>query len=131
MTEPTPTQSGEPAWLNPHSHKPNQAPPAANPILVLTRPDDSLATITVAELSALPQQSVDNCYIISTGHGITGPFRFEGVALVDLFAAYDVAAWGFADVVSADGFGTRIYSNEVNQANRRTILWRLPVTANR
>src|SRR4051812_40591437 len=111
MNTPTPVQPGEPAWLHPHTHEPNPKPPAADPILVLTRPDNSLATITVADLGQLPQQSIDDCYIISTGHGTSGPFRFEGVTLADLFSAYGVTAWSYADVISVDGFGTRVYSS--------------------
>jgi DMSO/TMAO reductase YedYZ molybdopterin-dependent catalytic subunit len=127
MNTPTPNQSGEPAWLHSHVHEPNPAPPVANPALLLTRAEDgpaarTIATVTVADLAQLPQQSVDDCYIVSTGHGTSGPFQFEGAALRDLLAAYGVDTWSYVDVVSADGFGTRIQSSEVNIAAARPIL---------
>jgi DMSO/TMAO reductase YedYZ molybdopterin-dependent catalytic subunit len=81
----------------------------------LTRPDGTHATITVADLAALPQQSVIDSYIVSTGHGTSGPFRFDGVTLKDLLAAYAGSHWSYVDVVSADGFGTRVYSHEAEQ----------------
>src|SRR5262245_49195153 len=114
MNTPTPAQPEEPAWLHPQSHEPNPNPPAADPILVLTRPDESLATMTVADLSELPQKSIEDCYIVSTGHGASGPFRFEGVTLVDLLSVYGVTTWSYADITSADGFGTRIYRSEID-----------------
>jgi hypothetical protein len=69
----------------------------------------------VADLAALPQKSVIDSYIVSTGHGTSGPFRFDGVTLRDLLAAYAVNDWSYADVVSADGFGTRVYSQEIER----------------
>jgi DMSO/TMAO reductase YedYZ molybdopterin-dependent catalytic subunit len=80
----------------------------------LARPDGTVATITVEDLAGLPQQSANNCYIISTGHGTSGPFHFEGVTLGDLLAAYHVTTWSHADVVSVDGFGTRIHHQETH-----------------
>jgi DMSO/TMAO reductase YedYZ molybdopterin-dependent catalytic subunit len=82
--------------------------------LTLTRPDGTSVTITPADLAGLPQQSANDCYIISTGHGTSGPFRFAGVTLSDLLNAYAVTTWSYADVVSADGFGTRIQRHELN-----------------
>jgi len=103
--------------LHPHIHEPNPNPPTADFSLILTRPDGSLATITVADLSRLPQQGIEDCYIVSTGHGTSGPFRFKGVTLEALFSAYGVATWNYADVISADGFGTRVYHSEIDVAN--------------
>jgi DMSO/TMAO reductase YedYZ molybdopterin-dependent catalytic subunit len=88
----------------------------------LTRPDGTQATITVSDLAGLPQQSAANCFIVSTGHGTSGPFRFEGVTLGDLLAAYGVTTWNYADVVSADGFGTRVQHHEINIPALRPIL---------
>jgi DMSO/TMAO reductase YedYZ molybdopterin-dependent catalytic subunit len=86
------------------------------------QPDGTQTTITVANLENLPQQIIDDCYIVSTGHGTSGPFHFEGVTLADLLDAYEVNRWGYADVVSADGFGTRIHSDEVTITSERPIL---------
>lgn len=119
MDAPTPAQSGEPAWLYPHTHEPNPNPPAVEQSLVLTRPDGSPVIITIADLGELPQQSIEDCYIVSTGHGTSGPFRFEGVTPADLFNACGVTSWSYADVISADGFGTRIYHSEINHPDSK------------
>ncbi len=117
-----PDHSEEPAWLHPHVHEPNPAPPSVDPTVTLVRPDGTRATITVDELRALPQHTADDCYIVSTGHGTSGPFRFTGVTLADLVAAYGVDAWAYADVVSADGFGTRVQRAELPAATRPIVL---------
>jgi DMSO/TMAO reductase YedYZ molybdopterin-dependent catalytic subunit len=60
----------------------------------------------------LPQADAAACYIVSTGHGTSGPFHFAGVTLPTLLAAYDVTNWQHVDVISADNFGTRVYHRE-------------------
>lgn len=115
MSEPAPTPSGEPEWLHSHAHEPNPAPSVTDPTLTLRRPDGTSATITVADLAGLPQQSAVDCYIVSTGHGTSGPFRFDGVTLHDLLAAYTITTWAYADVISADGFGTRVSREEMQR----------------
>ena len=119
---PTPTSQGGPAWLHPHSHQPNPAPSATDPTLMLARPDGTLVLITLADLAGLPQQSVPNCMIVSTGHDASGPFHFEGVTLHDLLAAYTVTPNRYVDVISADNFGTRILVEEIIQGASRPIL---------
>lgn len=122
MDAPTPTPSGEPAWLHPHVHEPNPVPSLTDTTFVLTRPDGTHANITIADLALLPQQSATDCYIVSTGHGTSGPFHFEGVAFSDLLVAYGVTDWRYADVISADNFGTRIHRHELNTPATRPIL---------
>ncbi|MCC6454653.1 MAG: molybdopterin-dependent oxidoreductase [Caldilineaceae bacterium] len=122
MSAPPPTSGGEPAWLHPQPHEPNPAPSNPDPTFTLTRSDGTSTTITVADLARLPQQSVPDCTIISTGHGTSGPFRFDGVTLRDLLNAYAVTAWAYADLVSADGFGTRVQRDEVERSAARPIL---------
>jgi DMSO/TMAO reductase YedYZ molybdopterin-dependent catalytic subunit len=78
--------------------------------------------VTVDDLAALPQQEAHDCYIVSTGHGSSGPFRFSGVTLSALLAAHDVPVWTHADVVSADGFGTRVHHTELPMATRPILL---------
>jgi DMSO/TMAO reductase YedYZ molybdopterin-dependent catalytic subunit len=39
-----------------------------------------------ADLAALPYTIVPECLIVSTGHGVSGPFTFGGVRLADLLA---------------------------------------------
>ena len=115
MSTPAPTPPGESAWLHAHPHEPNPAPSTTDPTLTLIRPDGMLATITLADLAARPQQSVTECYIVSTGHGTSGPFRFDGVTLADLLEAYKIPLWHYIDVISADGFGTRIQREEIQR----------------
>lgn len=119
---PSPTPSEEPAWIHPHVHEPNPTTPGADPTLILAQPDGSHAQITVDDLAALPQQSARECYIVSTGHGASGPFRFTGVTLVDLFAAQGITTWEYADVISADGFGTRVQQAEIPTLTRPILL---------
>lgn len=122
MHAPTPAQPEEPAWLHPHVHEPNPAPPTADPAFILARPNGTLATITVTELAGLPQQRVNECYIVSTGHGTSGPFSFAGVTLDNLFVPYGITTWEYADVISADGFGTRIHHHEMQTFAVRPVL---------
>ncbi len=120
MTEST----QEPAWLHGHAHEPNPSPPSDDAALLLRFPDGSSQRLTVAELMQLPHTEVGECYIVSTGHGTSGPFRFGGVTLHDLLAAYvpDDVAWRLADVVSGDGFGNRIQRSETPALSRPILL---------
>jgi hypothetical protein len=99
-----------PTW--PHVHDPNPTPPSADPTFTLTDPTGKTHFVTQELLARLPQQRATGCTIVSTGHGTSGPFDFSGVALGDLLAAYLTTPWQQVDVVSADGFGTRIHAQE-------------------
>ncbi|MEX1021305.1 MAG: molybdopterin-dependent oxidoreductase [Litorilinea sp.] len=83
--------------------------------MCLELPDGTTQTIAPADLATLPQAQVEDCYIVSTGHGASGPFRFSGVRLADFLHAYVPAglAWSAVDVISGDGFGNRIYAQEL------------------
>lgn len=116
MSAPTPNDAEEPAWLHPHVHEPNPKPPSPDPTLILARADGTFAHLTPDDLASLPQHSAPNCHIVSTGHGTSGPFDFKGVTLADLLAANGIATWHSADVISADGFGTRLYAHEFDAA---------------
>lgn len=102
--------SSEPDWVHGHPHEPNPAPPSADPTIALDLPQGRRELLTVADLSRLPQQQVDGCYIVSTGHGRSGPFRFTGVILLELLRALwpSVDTLHHVDVIAADGFGTRL-----------------------
>lgn len=119
MTGPEHAPLGEdaqvPAWLHAHAHDPNPAPPSADPALDLILPNGQHHRLTVDDLARLPQQQAAGCYILSTGHAATGPFDFTGVKLDDLLAAYGAGTWQRADVVSGDGFGTRLNARELAQ----------------
>ncbi|MBK8046430.1 MAG: hypothetical protein IPK16_04420 [Anaerolineales bacterium] len=100
--------SSEPDWVHGHPHEPNPAPPSADPTIALDLPQGRQELLTVADLTRLPQQQVDGCYVVSTGHGRSGPFRFTGVILLELLRARwpSVDTLHHVDVIAADGFGT-------------------------
>jgi hypothetical protein len=99
--------------LHPHSHDPNPHPPSADPTITLSLPDGRTQSITVDELQALPQKSITNCYIISTGHGTSGPFTFGGATLLALVQACTNGSWKEVEVISGDDFGTRVPADEL------------------
>ncbi len=103
--------------LQPHTHEPNPAPPSADPAFRLMIPNGSSWLLTPADLATMPQTVIPGCYIVSTGHGTSGPFTFRGVALKELIAAYYDGSWADAEIVSADEFGTRIFLEEVLNAD--------------
>jgi DMSO/TMAO reductase YedYZ molybdopterin-dependent catalytic subunit len=103
--------------LQPHAHEPNPEPPSADPSFELVTPDGRTQTITVSDLEKLPETAVPNCYIVSTGHGTTGPFTFSGVTLQEFVAAYVNDGWSQVEVISADGFGNRVFAEELAQPN--------------
>lgn len=105
--------ASEPEWVHGHPHEPNPAPPTADPTLILQRTDGRTISITLEDLGRLPQSTAQNCFIVSTGHGSSGPFEFNGVRLGDLLAAYDAQPKLFVDVISADGFGNRVAAGEL------------------
>lgn len=107
--------SEEPAWVHGHSHEPNPVSPPDTGAITAVLPDRTERRITLEFLYSLPMTSVTDCYIISTGHGASGPFTFGGVLLrAVLDALLPVGtAWRHVDVISADGFGTRLLSEEV------------------
>lgn len=114
MTEPDAAfhADAEPEWLHSHAHEPNLVvPPGDGSLLLVT--DASHMHITPAWLSGLPQTHIEHCYIVSTGHGISGPFRFGGVRVADLLAHVNADACVHVDVVAADGFGTRLTRAEI------------------
>jgi hypothetical protein len=100
--------------LRPHSHEPNPAPPTDDPTIELELPNGRSRPITVHELQQLPVISVPNCYIVSTGHGTTGPFTFNGATLLALVTHFCQAVWAEVEVVSADGFGNRVLAKELH-----------------
>ncbi len=104
--------------LRPHAHDPNPAPPTDDPNVMLTLPNGTQHRITVDELSSLPVVMLQNCFIVSTGHGTSGPFHFAGPTLYSLVGHYlneGEQPWSQVEVISADGFGTRISAEELQQ----------------
>jgi hypothetical protein len=113
---------GDPGWLHTHTHEPNPAPPSPDPTLFLRLPDRSEIALTPADLDNLPVVVVADCFVVSTGHGASGPFAFGGVRLADLIAAYWSSPWRYADVSSADGFGNRVLAEEAQSQTRPILL---------
>lgn len=104
--------------LQPHSHDPNPEPPSPDPTFILGAPGGEgprrrHVTVSVDDLRTLPTTYVPDCYIVSTGHGTSGPFTFGGVRLLDLVTHYVSAPWSEVEVISADGFGNRVFREEL------------------
>ena len=101
-----------PDWLNHHHpHDPNPTPPSDDPTLRLATPGKVLH-VTIEELARLPECSLPNSYIVSTGHPRSEPFTFTGVALGSVIRAFAPGQWSAALVISDDGFGTRVMAEE-------------------
>jgi DMSO/TMAO reductase YedYZ molybdopterin-dependent catalytic subunit len=128
----------EPQWVHGHAHEPNSETPAGDGSFMVHAAGKQIA-VTLPDLAALPYVEASGCLIISTGHGTSGPFTFGGVRLRDLLAwVLSQAAnggngsegdgsigsapgegsrlWQHVDVVSADGFGTRVYPHDLDEA---------------
>ena len=115
MTLTDPLHTHDP--LQPHAHAPNPDPPSDDSAFVFVYPDGSQSRITVEDLEALPFTSVPECYIVSTGHGTSGPFTFGGVTLLDFIQSQlpKGTPWSQVEVISADGFGNRVFVEELLQ----------------
>lgn len=115
-----------PAWVHGHAHEPNPAPPSAETAFVVQLPHAMSQTWDVSDLYQLATTTVADCYIVSTGHGTSGPFTFAGVRLHDLLTQGFAADqhWHTLDIISADGFGTRLTAADLaqEQSNRPSLL---------
>ncbi len=101
--------------LRPHKHEPNYEIPAGDGTFTLEIYGRPSVMVTPADLATLPKTEIRDCYIVSTGHGTSGPFRFAGVRLWDLLRAYlpTDLLWNDVEVLSGDGFGNRLSRAEV------------------
>lgn len=108
----------EPGWVHGHSHDPNPEPPPGDATIAVYLADGRSIRLDVAALRALRYHEIRDCYIVSTGHGISGPFAFGGVTLADLLAYLlpGAGAWQHVDIVSGDGFGTRLTPADLAEA---------------
>ncbi len=116
--------------LQPHSHDPNLTPPSGDGSFELELPNGRISTISVADLQVLPKTAVSDCYIVSTGHGTSGPFTFEGVTLRDFMAHYWPDACSSIEVISVDGFGNRVMCEELKETSTRPILLAYQIDGN-
>lgn len=108
-------------WSPPQAHDPNPTPPSADPTIRFITKHGEIG-LTPDDLKEMPQQTVTGCYIVSTGHGMSGPFDFRGVPLLHIVERHSEGRWSAADVISADGFRARIYGEEMRAASVRPIL---------
>lgn len=118
--------SQEPAWVHGHAHEPNPAPPSPETHFTVQLPNGIVSSWDVADLQQLPMTTVADCYIVSTGHGTSGPFTFAGVRLQDFLTHLlgQDSTWQQVDIVSSDGFGTRLTAADLAQeaATRPSLL---------
>ena len=113
----------EPAWLHGHAHDPNPIAPPGDGSFDVRLPAGQRVHLPLAYLRSLPYTTVAHCFIVSTGHGTSGPFVFGGVRLADLLAHLLAGAnWQVLDVVSADGFGTRLTPGDLAGAGQPILL---------
>lgn len=99
-----------------HAHDPNPSPPSSDTTFVLSRPEPPPLSISLTDLLPFPLTTFENCYIISTGHGISGPFTFGGVTLGQLLDHYAPNNWSGATIRSGDGFGTTVTASEFEES---------------
>lgn len=118
--------AGTDDWLPPHSHEPNPSSPTGDPSISIVDGENTFS-LHPEDLGNHPQILVDNCYILSTGHGTSGPFTFGGVTLAGLLAHFHPGSWQAVHVISADNFQTRLYPAEVSAAADRPVLLALSV----
>lgn len=108
-------------WTPLHSHEPNPEPPTDDPTFAIIYRGRS-ESITPDFLLTMPQEMVDDCYIVSTGHGTSGPFEFGGVQLKAIIEKFVEPPWSTVDILSADGFRTRIRHDELERSAERPAL---------
>lgn len=105
-------------WVSGHAHEPNPLPPQGDGGFFVQTPGGARIALTLAALMSMPYTEVSGCLIVSTGHGASGPFTFGGVRLDDVLAhvaglaagqARGQSVWRYVNVISADGFGTRLF----------------------
>lgn len=108
--------------LNPHSHDPNLTPPEGDGSFELILPNGCSQIITVEDLRGLKKTAVSDCYIVSTGHGTSGPFTFSGVTLQNFIAIFWGNELSQIEIISVDGFGNRVLVEEMNIENQRPII---------
>lgn len=113
-------------WTPPHTHDPNPSPPSENPAFDLVVSGKTFHLMP-DDLQDRPQKSVADCYIVSTGHGASGPFTFGGVPLLDLIERFIPDEWHVVDVISADGFRARLSGEALRRAADRPALLALSI----
>lgn len=104
-----------------HAHDPNPTPPTDDPSFVVVTPAGS-QHVTFEVLRSLPFRVSPDSYIVSTGHGTSGPFAFGGTLLVEVIKRFAPEQWTTAQVTSVDGFATRLTADEWRPEAERPVL---------
>lgn len=132
------SHSHEADWVYGHPHEPNPAPPGEDSSFTVVLPNGATHSLSTEALQKFPFTTIENCLIVSTGHGTSGPFCFGGVRLQTLLdSLLGEQKWSYVDVQSGDDFGTRIQAGELqNESTDRPSLlaWQLdgvPLTRQR
>jgi hypothetical protein len=117
MTKPFPD---DPEWLHVHSHEPNPVTPEAPATLLIETPDGKQHVLHPTHFAYFPYAEVEGTFIVSTGHGASGPFTFGGLPLAELVRRLArhtpwEDSWVHVDVIGADGFGCRIGREELGE----------------
>ena len=110
--------------LRPHSHANNTLILDADTTIFLNVLKQKTIEINLEALQSNYQTSVLESYTYQTDHGRHGPYRLEGVRLVDLIGQHlpQESEWNQVEVLSADGFGNRIYKTELLEASEAILL---------
>lgn len=110
--------------LQPHSHDNNPEPPYIDPTIIFVAPSGAKKEISLADLMADYDQTTIPAYTYMTDHGMHGPYKLEGVGLMDLINQElgVQAEWNEVEVISADEFGNRLYRNELVPADHDPVL---------
>ena len=106
--------------LQPHSHPNNDRPPNDDTTIRLWLDGDLLKILTLPALATYPQAQLRYSY--TTDHGVHGPYLLGGVALRTLVANDVYQRLREIEVVSADGFGNRIFVAELGEQIRPILL---------
>ena len=108
--------------LNPHSHDNNPTPPDDDTTIHLHDPAGNQISIPLDRLHTDYAQSVIPAYTYTTDHGRHGPYRLEGVRLLDLINQNLNLPWNQVEVISADGFGNHLLRSELASDGEEPVL---------
>ena len=100
-------------------HEPNPVAPNGDGTFVVEFRSAKMI-ITLELLASLPQTEYSDCYVASTGHAKSGPYRFEGVTLRDVLTAAGVPPKAEAKVKisGADGYEVEVSTEPENAPAR-------------
>lgn len=108
---------------NPQKHHNNTKVPEETTDITLETLAGHRQIITLEQLMRDYPVSVMPAYSYVTNHGIHGPYRLEGVQLLDLLKQRISGSWTGVEVLSADGFGNYVHKEELEQAQEPIMLY--------